>query len=200
MIWKIFSRNGIFLLALTFSLLLHTVVPIILIHVRQKDEKYLNLTQFVIQSAPRRKEIEPVLKEPEDRALTAKKFETNTNTVVITNKPIPVKVEGGGEDNLSGYIAIKSAPQFVTPLYSLIVYPEFEKENHVEGEVIYEVYLKSNGEIKAINILKATTKAMGDAVLAALGQEKMIPPYGADGKPFACRFRQRLPFRLIQNG
>lgn len=193
MFWNKFKQNIVFNLALAFTMILHASLLMIFIRMQSMDNEYLNLSQVRILTSTKKNEIIPVYKEPEIESQVAKKFE-KTNTNVLTNNA-PVQILNS-DDDLSKYVSIKSAPQFVTPIYNLVVYPEFEKENHIEGEVIYEVYLKSNGEIKTINILKATTKAMGDAVLDALWKAKIIPPYGADGKPFACRFRQRLPFRI----
>jgi TonB family protein len=169
----------------------HLVVLILLVS-RHKEE-FLNLARIDLKSSQVNDENKIFM---ESSYNAVKKLEKKSTNVITNNAPANVL---NNDEDLSKYTEIKSAPQFVTPIYSLVVYPEFEKENHIEGEVIYEVFLKSNGEIKTINILKATTKAMGDAVVDALWKAKIIPPYGAEGKPFACRFRQRLPFRIVQH-
>lgn len=184
MIAKIIKRNRIF--AFSFSALAHLTIFFILLYGQANENNFIIVSD--VQVTPHKQNaVRLALKAPYLSSVVSKKTVINTN------------INKNTEDDLTKYTAVGIAPRFIMPLNELIEYPAFELENHIEGEVIYEVYLKSNGEIKTIHILKATTKAMGDAVLTALWQVKILPAYNADRKPFACKFRQRIPFRIPKN-
>src|SRR5208283_3321772 len=116
--------------AFSFSVLAHFTILFILLYGQANENNFI-IVSDVIQVTPHKQNaVKLALKAPDLSSVVSKKTVINTN------------MDKNTEDDLTKYTSVGIAPRFITPLNGLIEYPAFELENHIEGEVIYEVYLK----------------------------------------------------------
>jgi len=104
-----------------------------------------------------------------------------------------VAVGLGGLDNASGVLSSAAYP--LAPLNP--TYPSSARSRGVEGIVMVEFLVDTNGRTKDIVIVEATPEGVfNEAVLRAVRQWRFSPALHKDGKHVPVRFRQTVRFAL----
>lgn len=78
------------------------------------------------------------------------------------------------------------------------VYPEQCQQSGIEGRVIVECLITSQGQVVGATAVKAPSPELGDAAVAAVNQWKFQPAM-RDGQPAEAVVRIPVEFRLEMN-
>jgi protein TonB len=94
---------------------------------------------------------------------------------------------------------ISVTPSFnARDLKKRIVYPPIAQRSGIEGQVMLELFIDSDGFVRRVIVQKETPEGRGfaAAAIAAFDGAKADSPALANGKPVACRYRYPVRFRL----
>ena len=101
-------------------------------------------------------------------------------------------------DTANKQFVIDNEPEALTPLQSLIVYPEQARHAGFEGKVIISAIVDTNGKVLKVRIDKSTHPIFEEPAKQALLNCRFKPAY-QNGKPVKLWYTVPILFRMPQD-
>jgi len=76
------------------------------------------------------------------------------------------------------------------------VYPEEARAEKVQGEVVLDLAVDTDGAVSEVNVVKDPDARLTEAAAAAAGQWKFEPARTSEGKPVAVLYTVTIAFKL----